>query len=651
MPINFFDDHEQEVQDTIFVEEAKIATTKSLKDPARFRNEVRTFYFLGLGYLIGIMILLGAAFLGAFFVLISMRASPYTLLRAGILLSIVLLPAIGWLARSIFFTAPPPNRPELKESDAPKLHAAIREISRAVGYRGHPKVLIGYDVEIAALERSRIGPFGPYDHFLILGLPLLDLTSPEEVQALIAQQLTLFAKGYSRLELRNFRMGWAWKLLSERLTTRRFTHSYLFEGFMGWYMPRFNAVSSVMYRLNQAEADAISGRVYGIETLANALVHFEYERIRLHRASEAFNAEGIKTLPAPPQDFLSQILSTLQNRESDVAQRRTIAGALAKTTDNIAIESSLADRLHALKAPVDVDEVQAKMLPLKVSAANELLGASREIALQRISDLVIPWFAAEWKVAFEKATKASNKLSILRTEPLTGVDEPTQDERARLLEIARLNYQAEGADKALPYLRELDEKFPNDPEINFRLASVLLETKHPEGPWRMNQCLAFSDAFEAEGLERLAYYYEATLDEPALQRIKARQTTLRRKTTLLDDDAVKFRPSDEYISHGLNPETVQILQDQLRARKDIERAYWVRKVLLDVPGAEQLVLILFNRRLGIHSVPSNTLAERFGKQAKVPVKTHIFAPENHKLWSEQLDKIPGALIFDSKQKS
>ena len=82
----------------------------------------------------------------------------------------------------------PPKGHQLSRADAPKLFALVDEFQTATRCR-IDRVLLSSELNACVAEIPRLGVFGWTRKYLCVGLPLLDVISPEELRAVVAPRI------------------------------------------------------------------------------------------------------------------------------------------------------------------------------------------------------------------------------------------------------------------------------------------------------------------------------------------------------------------------------------------------------------------------------------------------------------------------------
>ena len=131
---------------------------------------------------------------------------------------------------------------------APKLFELIDEVcSQVDGPRLH-NVLLTEDFNAGIVQTPRLGPFGWQRNHLLIGLPLLQALSPAEFRAVLGHEYGHLSGNHGRFSGWIYRVRQTWTQLLTTLHEQRRHFSFIFEWFLDWYAPFFNAYSFVLAR-------------------------------------------------------------------------------------------------------------------------------------------------------------------------------------------------------------------------------------------------------------------------------------------------------------------------------------------------------------------------------------------------------------------
>jgi Zn-dependent protease with chaperone function len=304
-------------------------------DPEGYVRQVWRTGMMGVAYLWGVVIFLFVSLLGT--ALIFVYAGVY----AGLIVALPLIYAMQSVSRAMQIkrSTPPPER-ALTRADAPGLFALLDELGGRVD-----SVELSGDLNAAMAYTPRLGLLGGAKHRLILGLPLLLALSEREAAAVIAHELGHMSGGHSA------RTGWIYRqrVLWSNLRTHEAQDelsSSILKPFWTWIMPRFDAMSFVLSRLQEYEADASAARATSPQIMASALarIHTESERLAYLFWRPLFEESDRKAPRAP----LLKLASFLTEPRDEVALRRHLKELLRVETGLVDTHPCLRERLDAL---------------------------------------------------------------------------------------------------------------------------------------------------------------------------------------------------------------------------------------------------------------------------------------------------------------
>ncbi|HTE21250.1 MAG TPA: M48 family metallopeptidase, partial [Armatimonadota bacterium] len=240
------------------------------RNPGGYRLRVGLLAALGYGYLLFILAIL-AGLLAVLVLAFTRGGTNFIVAKLGWVL-IVLAAAI---VRAMWVGIPAPSGIELRRDDAPELFGMLDEVRAALRTPRFDHVLLTDEFNAAAAQRPRLGVLGWQKNYLMLGLPMMQALSPEELRAIVAHELGHLSGNHARFGGWIYRVEAAWARLLQRFHEEGNHAAILFERFFNWYVPFFDAYSFVLRRANEYMADECSAEVVGRETTARALFRTE----------------------------------------------------------------------------------------------------------------------------------------------------------------------------------------------------------------------------------------------------------------------------------------------------------------------------------------------------------------------------------------
>ncbi len=156
------------------------------------------YIFLVLAILIGLMIWMGW--------LLHYRHGVAALVKF-----IVFLAIISWaILRSLWIKTEPPTGFLVDEKSAPKLFAVIKEICERQKCRLPDSVFLNNDFNAFISQVPRLGIFGWYKNYLVLGLPYMLASDLDQFKAVIAHEFGHFSGAHGRTGIWLYRIRASW---------------------------------------------------------------------------------------------------------------------------------------------------------------------------------------------------------------------------------------------------------------------------------------------------------------------------------------------------------------------------------------------------------------------------------------------------------
>lgn len=304
---------------------------------------------------------------------------------AGLLAGFVTLPAgmFGYSMLKLPFAARDDAIEDgiaLQAQDAPQLFEEIERLRLALGAPALDAVYLNDDFNASIRQHHVL--FRKTRNVMWLGLPLLDTLSPRACAAILAHECAHIAQRHGRYASRVYFARLQWQAASERLERHRSLSSAPLRLFVGWYVPRFLAVSMDFARRCEYQADAEAARVCGVEAMREALVGLALQGRAL---DQAFWPTAFLAGSTTPLADLAR--SGALGMPQDMAEAHSwLHAALCRETDDSDTHPALADRLTALGgAPTQPDSalVWQRSQP---SAAQAWLGEQHVMLAQRLDE-------------------------------------------------------------------------------------------------------------------------------------------------------------------------------------------------------------------------------------------------------------------------
>jgi len=512
--------------------------------PTRYKLNVALVAALGYVYLLAV---LGLALAISAWLMLSLKDGG-----SGHLSSIALLFGLGILAtiilRTFWVRCAPPTGFEVHREDAPRLFLLIDKMTNALGTAPFHHVFIVNDLHAAVAQVPRLGIFGWYQNYLLLGLPLMLAMTPAQFRAVLAHEFGHLGRPHDRFSLWIYRTRTAWSRLLEELTARDRWGSILFTQFTGWYAPYFNAYSFALARTQEYEADRQAARLVGPHAMKDALASLQViARMMDELYWPALNRRTI-TNPTPPASHLDELITLLQRVPPQGSVQKWMHDAMQQATTYADTHPALADRLAALdqlpgkpNAPEPPADCPRLRTPHEATAANYYLDAHASATREALDRSWAESVAEEWKQKHREMAAARARCQALSDKSATvglSIDE--------LWEYACQMEALESDRAALPLLQQLLTKEPAHAPANLAMGRLLLAQDDQSGLQYLEKALAQDREAVIPACQLASSYLErrGNHKESMRYRIKAQ----RQRQQMLDAEAERstIKPGDSF---------------------------------------------------------------------------------------------------------
>jgi len=313
------------------------------KHPALAR---RAAGLAALGYAGLAFFLVGGAAVATLVVLWVIYAPSAIAIKFGLLLGIPAILLTWSVFRGLWVRLSPPEGVEVKRRESPDLFNLIDEISKQAGGVNFDVVLLTGELNAAVVQVPRLGVFGWYKTYLLLGVPLMDSMAPEEFTSVLAHEFAHLSHQHGRLGTWLYRLRVSWVKVMASLAEHGAPAPVL--AFIKWFWPRFNASAFVLSRSQEYQADAFAAKVTSPQSSATALQRLVVDSRRLDDGFWNDITRETATRSAPPEDVFHRMHAFLGTVPDTSLATRWLSGALAMKTNTADTHPGLKDRLAAL---------------------------------------------------------------------------------------------------------------------------------------------------------------------------------------------------------------------------------------------------------------------------------------------------------------
>jgi Zn-dependent protease with chaperone function len=613
-------EHERNMKQEQFDILVKKLDSLAQKHPDRYR--FRVALFAGLGYLYIALVLSGLLTLFGLVVLYALTGQRINIyvIKFGVL---SLIPA--WIiVRSLWVTFSPPEGLKLSRKEVPHLFAVIDELTIQLQAPRFHNVLLNRDFNAAVVQVPRLGIFGWQQNYLLLGLPLMQALSLEQLKAVLAHELGHLSGNHSRFAGWIYRVRKTWMQIYERLHQNdQQGAAFLFNGFLNWYSPSFSAYSFVLARMNEYEADRCAARLAGAEHTAAALVNIEVKARYLDSSFWSSIYQQMVQQADPPDNAYSLMLTALHQPLADETHHQWLEDALARKTNNEDTHPCLTDRLKALGYSTEQTQ-QFQPTALPVNAAEQLLGN----ALQQF----VARFNQEWKI--ETATPWRQQYAHLQEtqQKLQALDHKAEQRsltHEEMWERARCVLELQGSEAGMPLLQAVVASQPDHAAANYSLGQILLHKNDAAGIACIEKAIAQQADWVLDGCELIYHFFLRNGQPQESQKYRDRAENHYQLLLQAQYERATVSDRDSFRPHTLEPSQIDALKQQLMSYSQIKEAYLVEKVVTYFPENRLCVLGIV-RKSGLleNEGATQKLIDLLANNLKFPVQAYIVPLNN-----------------------
>jgi Zn-dependent protease with chaperone function len=557
----------------------------------------------------------------------------------------------GWaVLRVMLVRIEPPEGRTITRVDAPALFALLDELRQALRSVPFHRVLVVPECNAAVVQVPRLGVLGWPRNYLLLGLPLMEGLSADELRAVLAHEFAHLSKEHGRFGRWIYRLRRSWEKVFAQLSRPRVQGEIsmrpLIVRYVDWFWPRFNAHAFVLSRANEYEADAVAARLAGAANIASSLFRLALFDRQLGDKFWPDLWQMANSQPEPPSGVFLRLRESVSATLPAEEAAQWVDQAFRVATTNADTHPCLKDRWRALG--LLPDGVDARAIPPppvpRPSAAEVFLGASLPSLRSEVEQLWRKDCATNWKERHERATSLNHRLSRLEEAlPTTGQDVDGLWDKARVLLDLRDNT---GAD---PLLRRILEVQPNHVPANFHLGRLLLDEDKPEGEQFLERAMAEDEQLVPQACGLLHQHYRQTGRADKIRELGARLDRHEKELEASQAELRSVTSTDPLAPHGLSQAELASVVATLETEPDLVAAELCRKALR-YSRKQNLFVLCVRARRAWHRLPNRDreqqLIRRLSMKLKLPGRVLVIGPSgSFRALARKVRAVPDAAVF------
>ena len=554
------------------------AERSAASSPASYRLWVR--FFAGIGFSVASL----AMFSGLLLLLVAISIVVFSYATGNLgETALKMAGVIGFFGISLTWSVakgfvlgfPPAPGITLKKEDAGELFDEVERLRRVLQVAPVHRIILTNDLNAMLYQRPRLGIFGWYDNALILGLPLLRQFSVDEARSIIAHELGHLHGEHGRSGAKIYRLRQTWQTLIER------GGSKLLGRFMQWYVPRFNAFTFVLARMQEREADKLAAELCSPAATGSALVRIHligrqypqfWDRLSVIAAHE----------PHAPSDIYDRLNTALYQPSPDV--NRWLREEMTRTNNRQDTHPCLNERLQL------VGYTFRGAVPAAPQVGNSAADHWLDNPTGMAAAFNAKWqadHADDWQRTHEKGARHLVKRDALQSRCLE--DNFTRDEH---WELASLTHHFDGAEPARPTLTALIARFPDHPPALYRLGADLLYEGDARGIPFLEASMFYDHDAVAPGCIVLRDFADAYGHRELVADVERRLESHTDLESSADSERTTIPDISAILPHGLQEQQIALVSNSLITHEDVIAADVARVDMRLLPERTHYLVVL-----------------------------------------------------------
>ncbi|MBN3939575.1 MAG: M48 family metalloprotease [Nostoc sp. NMS9] len=555
------------------------------------------------------------------------------------------------LVRSLWVSFPPPTGLPLQPKDVPNLYCLINEISSKLKAPRFHHILLTNDFNAGVVQIPRLGLLGWQQNYLIVGLPLMLALPPEQFRAVLAHELGHLSGNHSRFSGWIYRQRETWYRILKGLQQSGHDLSLLiFQLFLIWYIPFFNAYSFVLARMDEYEADRCAVDLTGEQNTAKALISLEVKSRFLERYFWSSIYKQIQTEIEPPKMTYMDMRQALSQRLHQEITSTYLSEALTEKTNNADTHPCLTDRLKALGYIADTQQELAIFAPIEISAAQEFLGDKLESFIDYFSQNWREKIATPWRQKYAEFQKSIATLKNLNHK--------SQKQQLTLEEASQrafLALELEGEEAVIPLLQEIIHRDAYHASANYLLGQILLKKQDATGIEYIEKAIEQDSSIVIGGCQIICYFLKNQGKNQEAKSYQERAENYHKLILKGQKERSSLKINDKFDPHNISEIEVNKLRQQLSHHPQIITAYLVKKNLQYFPEKPLYVLAVkrgfsFWEGSRIYETDNSKIVQSLLKENELPDNVFIFILNSNLSMEKKLKRISNSMIYQKKGK-
>ncbi|WP_286831311.1 MULTISPECIES: M48 family metallopeptidase [Kordiimonas] len=466
----------------------------------------------------------------------------------GIIWFILLVVVPSLLLTAVAFGSYFPSKPEMKgarvsRKQAPQLWAAADNVRKKLSTARINEIYIISEANASMTSFPLFGPFW-LRRSMSVGLPLLALLDPEELETVIAHEMGHTSSECPRLlRIANYVSAYFTAFASDADSLSEGAGSYAIPTlFLAQIMGTLSRpISELMVPLNRAGeivADGAAGRIYG-KTAGDALLKLEVDFPLSYAAFDAEFYQGARHREKPEMLPSRWLVAKYPLVLDETERQEKLIEALEAKTETWHEHPCLNERLIALE--------HGKQLPpqTRKNYAESWLGDALDKVVKEFDYSWYNQFGGQWRASYKHFKELeARKAELLSAETEVG--------KKALLELANIERELEGVEAANEYYHRALELDPACTESQYHLACSALNSGDEQAVGTIVKLVLQDPILASGGYRALADHFSASENEEKAKKFTDLANKAYDKLLEAQKERSQISYSDTFCDHTLD---------------------------------------------------------------------------------------------------
>lgn len=568
---------------------------------------------------------------------------------------------LAGVLRALVLPLPQPEGTRVSEAEAPRLFRVLKDMARSLNVPPPDEVLLSPEhvLYVSRLPQGRAGILRAGHVTLVLGLPLLEELSPQQLRALLAHELAHLATHGRRFGGRVLALRERLAALASAAEASALTRDYWTRlpdeaclDMVDGIVRRLTAMTFPAARQHETEADAIAAAIAGRDFAASALLR---QRIAASTFGRQFRDDCMRMaqdMPAPPADLFDRRAELAAGKLSEAQIHTWLRAEMDHKDDLAQSHPPLWDRLRMMGYALEgLDDFRALMeqsqphCELGETAARFFLGDTAE---RLRGEFFAEWArlqSSDWRARFETYESLRNTAAGWNPAATSSMDDV-----ADMWQIAVAVGNTRNWRDALPLAQRILEIQPEHGDANLLTGQLMLEDGDAVGLEALERAMAAMPNAIPAACATAARFLDSRTNAEAAAVYRRRADEHREAEELLAEERRHVRATDAFVPAESCPAAVVSALRQVldRHASHVRAAYLMRKRVAGDEGRPVYVLGI-ERRTFLHekaTLSDRLLLERITREAGLPrgVAVCVGSRANRRLL-EKWRAVTGSLLW------